>query len=218
MIGAISWVCCRTTPHASTSPTWPPGYRASGARKHDSASVGDTLTLPYTPTVVLISENKDTAVGFPPVSGGIAVAGGGSGASTHAAFDFIVNTELVVYWGDMDADGLEILNQFRGAGVATTSMLMDIASFEEWSRYGTNVDKRDQPLGPRQPRPVEHLSRAEAELYAALVSSEWAQFRRVEQERIPLAVPHAALLAMLSASTTRAFRPVRPEHAGHASP
>lgn len=173
-----------------------PDYQATGARKHDSASVGDPVVLPYPPRVVLISENKDTAVGFPPVPGGIAVEGAGAGASTHAQFDFITNAPVVVYWGDMDADGLEILNQFRAAGVAKASMLMDLPTYEEWCRFGTNNDKRDQPLGPRAPRPVDHLTAAEKALYEALISPEWSQFRRIEQERIPLQVAHAALLAL----------------------
>lgn len=172
-----------------------PDYLATGARKHDSASVGDLVALPYVPQVVLISENKDTAVGFPPVSGGIAVEGGGAGASTHAQFDFIKTAPVVVYWGDMDADGLEILNQFRRAGVAKTAMLMDLVTFESWARFGASVDKHNQPLGPRDPKSVDHLDAPERALYDALISPGWPHFRRIEQERIPLEVAHLALLA-----------------------
>ncbi|WP_182378685.1 DUF3322 and DUF2220 domain-containing protein [Nocardioides sp. WS12] len=172
-------------------------YLTTGGRKYDSASVGDPVALPYVPRVVLISENKDTAVGFPSVPGGIAIEGGGSGATTHAKFDFILDAPVVVYWGDMDADGLEILNQFRGAGVAKTSMLMDLGTFEAWARFGTNVDKYDQPLGARDPKPVEHLEGPERALYAALISADWPHFRRVEQERIPLGVALAKLLALV---------------------
>lgn len=158
--------------------------------------MGDPVVLPYVPRVVLISENKDTAVGFPPVPGGIAVEGGGSGAVTHAQFEFILKAPVVVYWGDMDADGLEILNQFRGAGVAKASMLMDLATFETWARFGTNTDKHEQPLGPRAPKPVDHLTVSERALYEALASPDWTQFRRIEQERIALEVARAALLAL----------------------
>lgn len=175
-----------------------PDYLATGARKHDSASVGDLVALPYVPQVVLISENKDTAVGFPPVPGGIAVEGGGTGASTHAQFDFITAAPVVVYWGDMDADGLEILNQFRGAGVAKTAMLMDLVTFETWARFGTSVDKHDQPLGPRAPKPVNSLDPPERALYDAIISPEWPHFRRIEQERIPLDVAHLAVLALIA--------------------
>jgi hypothetical protein len=171
-----------------------PAYLAAGGRKHDSASVGDAVQFPYEPQIVLISENKDTAVGFPDVPGGVAIEGSGRGASTHAAFAWLFQVPVVAYWGDMDADGLEILNEFRGARVATTSLLMDLAAYEEWERFGTNYDPQGKVIGPRAPRPIEHLTQAEAELYEALTSSDWKRFRRIEQERIPLASAHELLL------------------------
>ena len=42
-----------------------PDHRAAGRRLHDSATVGDTFTPAYQPEVVVISENKDTAIHFP---------------------------------------------------------------------------------------------------------------------------------------------------------
>lgn len=173
-----------------------PDHLAAGGRRHDSASVGDNHHLPYRPTVVLISENKDTAVGFPPVPGGIAVEGGGRGAATHAMFDWLRNAPVIAYWGDMDADGLEILNEFRAAGIDASSLLMDLPTYEKWERFGTNTDARGKPLRARPPRPVVHLTQTEAELYRALTSHGWARCRRIEQERIPLAVAHADLLAL----------------------
>lgn len=173
-----------------------PDYLASDRRRHDSASVGDAVKLPYVPQLVLISENKDTAVGFPPVAGGIAVEGVGRGGGTHAEFNWIREARLVVYWGDMDADGLEILNEFRAADIPVVSLLMNLAAFEEWERFGTNSDPQGKQLGSRPPRPVDHLTADESELYLALISPEWTRFRRVEQERIPLSVAHAALLAI----------------------
>lgn len=174
-----------------------PDYLAEGARRHDSLSVGDTSELPYEPAIVLISENKDTAVGFPPLPKGIAVEGEGRGASTHARIDFIANAPLVVYWGDMDADGLEILNEFRGVGVAAQSVLMGLDAFEEWERFGTNRDQHGKDLGARAPRPVDHLTEDEHALYSSLVSRDWRRFRRIEQERIPLAVAHEAVMQLL---------------------
>ena len=172
-------------------------YLASGGRRHDSASVGDAVALPYQPRVVLISENKDTAVGFPEVPRGVAIEGAGRGASTHAAFPWLYDVPVVAYWGDMDADGLEILNEFRCAGLVTNSLLMDMSAYEEWERFGTNSDPQGKGIGSRPQRPVEHLTATEAELYAALIAPDWDRFRRVEQERIPLAVAHAALLVLV---------------------
>lgn len=173
-----------------------PAHRAAGGRRHDSASVGDAVELPYEPTVVIISENKDTALHFPPVPGGITVEGEGTGGGTIAIFDWITGAPHVIYWGDMDADGLEILNGFRGAGVPASSILMDPATYDTWERFGTNLDKNGKPLGPRPPRPVLHLTDPERVLYHQLISTGWARHRRVEQERIPLQVALEQVLAV----------------------
>ena len=165
-----------------------PAHRAGGGRLHDSATVGDAVEPAYRPRVVVISENKDTAIHFLPLPGGIAVEGVGRGGGTAACFDWLTGAGAVFYWGDMDADGLEILDGFRAAGVPARSLLMDPTAYEAWERYGTNVDPHGNALGPRPPRPVPHLTPEEATLYHRLVSPDWHRVRRIEQERIPLAV------------------------------
>ncbi len=165
-----------------------PAHRTAGGRVHDSATVGDTVILPYEPEVVVISENKDTAIHFPPLPGGVSVEGVGRGGATVAAFDWITAAPRVVYWGDMDADGLEILDGFRAAGVPTTSILMDPDAYDAWEPFGTHVDQHGKPLGPRPPRPVPHLTDAERTLYHQLIAPGWTRHRRIEQERIPLDV------------------------------
>lgn len=125
-----------------------PNYRASGLRRHDSATVGDPTVLAYTPAVVVISENKDTAIHFPELKGGIAVEGVGRGGTTAATFSWITGTDSVFYWGDMDADGLEILDGFRAAGIPARSLLMSWSAYERWERFGTNVDQHGKPLLP----------------------------------------------------------------------
>ncbi|MGM1058924.1 Wadjet anti-phage system protein JetD domain-containing protein [Saccharothrix sp. Mg75] len=167
-----------------------PHHLATGGRRHDCATVGDHLPLPYTPRLIVISENKDTAVHFPPVPSGVAVEGSGRGGATAASFPWITEAEAVFYWGDLDPDGFEILDGFRAAGVPARSLLMDRVSYDRWERYGTHVDRRGTPLPPRDPRPTPHLSAAERALYEDLCSPQWTRHRRVEQERIPL---HIAL-------------------------
>lgn len=177
-----------------------PDHLAAGGRKYDSATIGDSCTPAYAPRVVIISENKDTAVNFPNLLGAISIEGEGSGGSTFASFEWITQAPVVIYWGDMDADGLEILNGFRAAGVPARSMLMTAEVFERWERFGTNVDKRGRPLTARPARQVPHLSGEERALYYELLDSSWTRVRRVEQERIPLAVARAAALALVDAA------------------
>ncbi len=76
-----------------------PEHRRAGYRLHDSASVGDVPTLAYRPQIVVISENKDTALYFPELPGAVSVEGVGKGGATAAKFAWLVNAPLVVYWG-----------------------------------------------------------------------------------------------------------------------
>lgn len=172
-----------------------PDYRARGGRLHDSVTIGDTVPLPYVPQVVVISENKDTAIHFPPVPGGVSVEGVGRGGGTAAAVTWLRQAPAVFYWGDMDADGLEILNEFRAAGIPAVSLLMDSDAYTAWERFGTNTDPRGRALEPRPPRPVPHLNEGERALYESLVSRAWTRHRRIEQERLPLSVALRALRA-----------------------
>lgn len=164
-----------------------PDYLAGGGRRHDSAVEGDVSSPAYQPRIVVISENKDTALMFPALSGGIAVEGGGwKGASLIGRFAWVTRAERVVYWGDMDAAGLEILNGYRADGLDVTSMFMDLPSYERYERFGTFVDARGAALPARARRDLPYLTDGERELYDCLVASGWTRPRRIEQERIPL--------------------------------
>ena len=170
-----------------------PKHRAAGGRRHDCVSLGDHVQLPYPPQVVIISENKDTAVAFPALTGGMCVEGGGFGGATAAALPWLVEAPLLVYWGDIDAAGYEILDGFRGDGVPAISMLMGLATFRRYEPFGTSLDRRGTPLGPGARRDLPHLDAAERAMYHALTDPAWKTHRRIEQERIPLADALAAL-------------------------
>jgi hypothetical protein len=165
-----------------------PTHLAAGGRRHDSTTIGDRARLPYQPRVVIISENKDTAIQFPHLTAGISVEGVGRGGAAIAALPWLVTAPHILYWGDMDADGLEILNEFRAAGIPAVSLLMDPTAYTQWERFGTNNDVHGRPLTARTPRSVPYLTEAEAALYQCLTSVAWDRHRRVEQERIPLTV------------------------------
>jgi hypothetical protein len=170
-----------------------PQHRAAGGRLHDCISVADRVQLPYAPQVVVISENKDTAVAFPTVPGGVCVEGGGFGGSTAAALPWLLDAPLLVYWGDIDTAGFEILNGFRAAGVPATSMLMDMATFERYEQFATSLDRNGTLLGPGNRRSLPHLTIDERAVYEALSDAAWQRHRRLEQERIPLAYALAVL-------------------------
>lgn len=186
-----------------------PEHRAAGGRLHDCISIGDRVQLPYGPRVVVISENKDTAVAFPPVPGGVCVEGGGFGGAAAAALPWLLDAPLLVYWGDIDAAGFEILNGFRAHGVAAISMLMDKATFERYEQFGTSLDRRGAQLGPGTRRDLPHLTADERAMYEALSDSTWKRHRRLEQERIPLADALAALEQLQPPPVARVSQRVR---------
>lgn len=178
-----------------------PGHRAAGGRVHDSATVADMFMPAYLPDVVVISENKDTAIHFPELPGGVAVEGVGRGGATVASFPWLRAAPLVVYWGDMDVDGYEILDGYRADfGRDLDSILMDAAAYERFERFGTNVDRHGRALRAGVRRSVDRLRPSERDVYERLVDEGHRGHRRVEQERIPLGVALDAVRALMPAA------------------
>jgi hypothetical protein len=174
-----------------------PDHRATGARRHDCATVGDAFTPPYAPQIVIISENKDTAIHFPPLPGGIAVEGGGFGGKAAASFGWLTGARHLLYWGDIDAYGFEILNGWREDGVPAVNILMDEATYDAYEPFGTNTDRNGHPLKAGVPKPVPHLTDQERSVYQRLLDAQLRGHRRIEQERMPLQVAVDSVLARI---------------------
>jgi hypothetical protein len=173
-----------------------PEHRAAGGRTHDSATVGDPMAPAYRPEMVIISENKDTAIHFPPLRNAISVEGAGfGGAGACASFGWITTCPHLIYWGDMDASGLEIVDLFRRSGVPVSTILMDLDAFHTYERFGSSTDARGNPLAVSARKNLGWLTGPERALYKQLTDPDWARVRRVEQERIPLMVALAAVTA-----------------------
>jgi hypothetical protein len=164
-----------------------PEYLAGGGRRFDSWVVGDVCNLPYDPQIVVICENRDSSLWFPDVASGIAVMGDGFAAIQNiSTLTWVRNAPLVVYWGDMDSAGLEILSGCRQRGIDCESMLMDVPAFEKYSEFGTSTDKNGHAIQAKAPDDLPGLREHERELYLRLVDPDWQGVRRIEQERIPL--------------------------------
>ncbi|POM26382.1 hypothetical protein BTM25_07810 [Actinomadura rubteroloni] len=177
-----------------------PGHLASGRRRHDAWTTGDTHDVGYRPRVVLVVENRDSRLWFPPVPDTIVVEGGGKAAAALLAnVPWIRAADHVVYWGDIDADGYAILDRFRAALAEpapddappkpVTSLLMDAADLHRYARHGVNHDRFGRPLKP-SPAVLPHLTAAETTAYDTIATAGPTPFRRIEQEAVPL--DHAA--------------------------
>lgn len=176
-----------------------PAYLARGRRRHDAWTAGDEHELAYRPRTVVVVENRDCRVFFPPFEGAVIVEGSGSAATALVAeIPWVRGADRVVYWGDMDAEGYAILDRFRAAlPTQVDSILMDSVTMTRYADLGVSTDKDGRPLGPCAAR-LPELSDGEAAAYAMIATSGRTDFRRIEQEKLPIEEAVIALSSRLS--------------------
>jgi hypothetical protein len=134
----------------------------------------EKLNLPV--KKVFIVENKTTlytTLTLPKMDKAIAIFGSGYSVSHLKQALWLKDIELL-YWGDIDVQGFEILSQFRGYFPQTKSILMDKATFDIYF---------EDDIGTPSHISIQlNLTAAEQELYSLLKANQW----RLEQEKIPL--------------------------------
>jgi hypothetical protein len=123
---------------------------------------------------------------FPPLAGGIAVEGDGLAAvGMLARLSWITDCPHVVYWGDIDAAGYEILHSLRASGLNAHSILMDEPTYLRYERFGTNTDQQGKSVKCRPRKALPELPDNERIVYNDLTDPTWRGFRRLEQEKMP---------------------------------
>lgn len=133
----------------------------------------ETLNLPL--KKVLVVENKTTlytTLTLPKMDGTIAIFGSGFKVSTLKNVCWFDDLELL-YWGDIDVQGFEILSQFRTYFPHTQSILMDNPTFDQFFEEDKGT--------PTNISTKLNLTDAEQHLYDILKTNNW----RLEQEKIP---------------------------------
>lgn len=131
------------------------------------------LALPC--QTVLIVENLTTFLSLPPLPGTVAVWGKGFQVAVLAGTQWARSRQLL-YWGDLDAAGLQILNQLRAHSPHAQALLMDAATLAR------HPEHHGQPAKPVKPQHLHHLSADEQALFDHLVT----HHLRLEQEHLPL--------------------------------
>jgi hypothetical protein len=170
-----------------------------GNRRRDSISIDEADHAPgYQPQVILVTENKDTALFFPDVEGGIVIEGNGHAVTRLAKIPWIRACPTIVYWGDLDAHGFTILDHLRSTGIPAEAILMDEATLHRYAPYASPTYADGSPLPQGTPAPTPFLSDHERRLLEQITAPEWAGPRRIEQERIPLQAAHEELTRFLS--------------------
>ncbi|RRR75548.1 MAG: DUF3322 and DUF2220 domain-containing protein [Candidatus Viridilinea halotolerans] len=130
-------------------------------------------TLPGADLDCIIVENKQILLTLPPMAATIALFGGGFQVELLQELPWLHQCRIR-YWGDLDAQGFQILARLRGLFPHAVALMMDAATletFHEFTVAGT-------PTAAHHPLP--HLTPDEQALYANLIRSNL----RLEQERI----------------------------------
>lgn len=145
-----------------------------------------SLTLPIKRVIVI--ENKIsfyTALTLPDMSNTIVIFGSGYKIAELKQVAWLKNVELL-YWGDIDAQGFEILSQFRGYFPHTKSFLMDEIKFDLFFEQDSGTFSIITGEN--------HLNNEEQYLYQLVKSNNW----RLEQEKITVEHVNKALYENVS--------------------
>ena len=125
---------------------------------------------------VLVVENKTTlytTLTLPKMNNTIAIFGSGFSVFNLKNVRWFDKLKLL-YWGDIDVQGFEILSQFRTYFPHTKSVLMDKQAFDTFFENDNGT--------PTNNSTKLNLTDEEQELYEILKTKNW----RLEQEKIPL--------------------------------
>ncbi len=135
---------------------------------------------------VFIVENEVTYLAFPPVPRAIVVFGSGFAATGLASLTWLRSVEIV-YWGDIDTYGFEILSRLRAYLPQVRSVLMDRDTLLRHRAHWTMEEKPTR-------RPLAYLTEHERSLYNDLIADIYGAGVRLEQERVRFSKLRAALL------------------------
>lgn len=134
----------------------------------------ESLKLPL--KQVLIVENKinllTIALTLPAMKNTIVIFGQGN-AVTNIQNAKWLNDIIILYWGDIDVHGFEMLSRIRKHFNHTKSILMDKTTFHKYFENDT--------AKPTTDKTTLNLTENERELYNLVKTNNW----RLEQEKIP---------------------------------
>ncbi len=131
--------------------------------------------------------NADAFLTLPRLRGCAAIFGSGFAVGALRATPAL-SGRSILYWGDIDTQGLRILALLRASFPSCRSVLMDEETFDRFPEFRTDApgECADEPQA---------LDAAELKLYRRLVALE--KGNRLEQERIPLGWAQERLTRML---------------------
>jgi hypothetical protein len=119
-----------------------------------------------------ITENQMNFLTLPYLKNSFAIWGSGYAVQNLKSITWLLNSHIF-YWGDLDTHGFKILSQLRSYFPWTTSIMMDVNTFETFQEFvvADVITMKEASL---------HLTHEEQNLYNYLASHQ----KRLEQERI----------------------------------
>jgi hypothetical protein len=152
-----------------------------GGMRNFAASVEDLNIWSEPPGTVVILENKETGYAITDDHAGTVVLHGhGFSVVNYARITWTRNARTVIYWGDIDAPGLQFVNDLRSLGLTVRTILTDVATLKKYQHLTTDgaAPQRTELL---------HLTSSEQALYSYLASqaATHGTWLLLEQERIP---------------------------------
>jgi hypothetical protein len=127
----------------------------------------------FTPAGIIVVENKTTFLTLPPmIPGWLAILGSGNSVVICKNLPWLANRPLL-YWGDIDPAGLQILSRLRHHWPQTESVMMDRATFDAHHTWWRNSGIVAEHFG-------DSLTDGEARLYSEILETG----KGLEQERV----------------------------------
>ncbi len=147
------------------------------------------VQLPLCPEVVFISENLQTGLAFEAQQKSVVFFGLGASVTQLVEIPW-VRRARVIYWGDIDTYGLEILAHLREVLPQVESVMMNRVTLERYRSL--TVPENRQASGTY----LEYLTHEECDVFEALKAGDMANLR-LEQERIPWSDARKAMLTLV---------------------
>lgn len=122
---------------------------------------------------VLIVENLMNLLTLPHMSDTMAIFGQGFKVLSLKNINWLKECQIY-YWGDLDAQGFEILSGFRSHYHQTKSLMMDKTTFDLFYENDLETKSKIETLV--------HLNEEERNMHKLLFKNKW----RLEQEKIPM--------------------------------
>ena len=127
---------------------------------------------------ILIAENKMNFLTLPSVPSTIAIwSGGGFNISCLKSATWLLHKNII-YWGDIDEHGFQILHQLKSYYEHTKSVMMDRRTFDLFHAYAVDGSRNNSVS-------LNLLTKDENELFQFLKALD--KNNRLEQEKIPQA-------------------------------